>query len=171
MSQFHVTDPQGNLPLQHEFSLSDVPSEMIYKLAVGLEEPDAVASYFGIPEDKWAHMKEWPPLVKAVLAERSKLQDEGVTFKYKMRLLAEDSIEHAYRIAKSSNTPLPQVLEFAKLAAKLADMEPKTDRATTTAAGFVINIHTSTQTVSMTTQPAQTKSVDMIDVDAKEGDE
>ena len=145
MSQFHVTDASGNLPLQQEFSLADVPSEMIYKLAVGLEEPDGVAHFYGIPEDKWARMKEWPPLIKAVLAERSKLDAEGVTFKYKMRLLAEDSIEHAYKIAKSSNTPLPQVLEFAKLAAKLADMEPKQDRAATTGTGFVINPSTTKQ--------------------------
>lgn len=159
MSQFHV-----NLPLQHEFSLADVPSEMIYKLAVGMEEPDDVAHFYGIPADKWEHMKAWPPLIKAVLAERSKLDAEGVTFKYKMRLLAEDSLEHAYKIAKSSNTPLPQVLEFAKLAAKLADMEPKQDRSGAAGPGFTISINLPGQTVNL----SATKSVDVIDVEAKD---
>jgi hypothetical protein len=164
MTQFHVTDTMGNLPMQSDLTLADIPSEMVYKLAVGLEEPDHIAEFYGVPEEKWTHLKAWPPLLKAVMAERSKLEAEGVTFKYKMRLLAEDSIEHAYRIAKSSNTPLPQVLEFAKLAAKLADMEPRQDRNVASGPGFSININLGGQTVSLSaTKPLP--PADVIDVE------
>jgi hypothetical protein len=55
--------------------------------------------------------------------------------------LVYDVFEQAYKFAKSSETSLLQKLEFVKLGAKLADMEPKQNSQVQAGPGFSIVIN------------------------------
>jgi hypothetical protein len=72
---------------------------------------------------------------------KQNMKKSGFTFKVKARVLTEDVFEQAYKFAKSSETSLLQKLEFVKLGAKLADMEPKQNSQVQAGPGFSIVIN------------------------------
>lgn len=118
-----------------------IPSEMVAEIAAGLEEPKDIAFRYGIVGTAWEDLKKWVPFQNAVAAQRAEYEKSGFTFKVKARVLTEDVFEQAYKFAKSSETSLLQKLEFVKLGAKLADMEPKQTTQTAAGPGFSIVIN------------------------------
>lgn len=118
-----------------------IPSEMVAEIAAGLEEPKDIAFRYGIVGTAWEDLKAWVPFQNAVAAQKAEYEKSGFTFKVKARVLTEDVFEQAYKFAKSSETSLLQKLEFVKLGAKLADMEPKPTAQTAAGPGFSIVIN------------------------------
>lgn len=119
----------------------DVPQELILAIAIGLEEPEELASRYGFQGDRWERLKTWKPFTDAVAKQRSELEQSGVTFKIKAKALTEDVFEDAYKIARSNDATLMQKLEFIKLGAKLGDMEPKASTQVQAGPGFSITIN------------------------------
>jgi hypothetical protein len=118
-----------------------IPSEMVAEIAAGLEEPKDIAFRYGIVGQAWEDLKAWVPFQNAVAAQKAEYEKSGFTFKVKARVLTEDVFEQAYKFAKSSETSLLQKLEFVKLGAKLADMEPKQNSQVQAGPGFSIVIN------------------------------
>ena len=134
-----------------------VPSEMVAEIAAGLEEPKDIAMRYGIAGQAWDDLKNWTPFQNAVAAQKAEYQKSGFTFKVKARMLTEDVFEDAYKRARSSDATLLQKLEFVKLGAKLADMEPKNTQAAPTGPAFSITINmgdesTKPKTIDITPQ-------------------
>jgi hypothetical protein len=119
----------------------DVPQELILGIAVGMEDPDEVASRYGFDGARWERLQKWKPFNDAVAKQRSELEASGMTFRIKAKALTEDVFEDAYKIARSNDATLLQKLEFIKLGAKLGDMEPKTNTAIASGPGFSITIN------------------------------
>lgn len=130
-------------PLRPDQPLSlEVPQEMVVAIATGMEEPADIASRYGFEGHKWQQLKKWKPFLDAVAAQRAELEANGMTFKIKAKVLTEDVFEDAYKIARSNDATLLQKLEFIKLGAKLADMEPKNNSAQVAQGpGFSISIN------------------------------
>jgi len=133
-----------------------VPSEMVAEIAAGLEEPRDIAFRYGIAGASWESLTKWVPFQNAVAAQKAEYEKSGFTFKVKAKVLTEDVFEHAYKIARSNDSTLLQKLEFIKVGAKLADMEPKANQAVASGPGFSI-------TINLGTQAPQTIDVDAID--------
>lgn len=144
-------------PLRPDQPLSlEVPQEMIVAIATGLEEPYEIAKRYGFDGHKWQQLKQWKPFLDAVAAQRAEFEQNGMTFKIKAKALTEDVFEDAYKIARSNDATLMQKLEFIKLGAKLADMEPKTNASQVAAGpGFSISINFSSQ------PPHMNKTIDI----------
>lgn len=119
----------------------DVPQELILAVAIGLEEPEEIASRYGFVGDRWEKLKNWKPFTDAVAKQRAELEVSGVTFKIKAKALTEDVFEDAYKIARGNDATLMQKLEFIKLGAKLGDMEPKASTQVQAGPGFSITIN------------------------------
>jgi hypothetical protein len=119
----------------------NVPSEMIAEIAAGLEDPKDIAFRYGIAGKVWTDLEKWVPFQNAVAAQKAEFEKSGYTFKVKAKVLTEDVFEDAYRIARANNTTLLQKLEFVKLGAKLADMEPKQNTQVQAGPGFSITIN------------------------------
>ena len=123
-----------------------IPSEMVAEIAAGLEEPKDIAFRYGIVGQGWEELKNWAPFQNAVAAQRAEYEKSGFTFKMKARLLTEDVFDQAYKFAKSTETSLLQKLEFVKVGAKLADMEPKNTAQAASGPAFSITINLADQT-------------------------
>lgn len=120
------------------------PQELILQCAMGLEEPEVIAERFGISGAEWDKLKGYKPFWLAVDKQRAELEASGLTFKLKAKALTEDVFEDAYRAARSVDATLMQKLEFIKLGARLADMEPKNNQQVASGPGFSISINFST---------------------------
>jgi hypothetical protein len=114
---------------------------MVAEIAAGLEEPRDIAFRYGIAGKAWDELQKWVPFQNAVATQKAEYEKNGFTFKVKAKVLTEDVFEEAYRHAKSNQSTLLQKLEFIKVGAKLADMEPKTNQAVANGPGFSITIN------------------------------
>lgn len=120
------------------------PQELILNIAIGMEEPAVIAARYGIEGDDWVKLQEYKPFQIAVEKQKAELEASGLTFRVKAKALTEDVFEEAYKIARSNDATLMQKLEFIKLGAKLADMEPKANTQVAAGPGFSISINFST---------------------------
>lgn len=118
-----------------------IPSEMVAEIAAGLENPRDIAFRYGIAGKAWDDLEKWVPFQNAVATQKAEFEKSGFTFKIKAKVLTEDVFEEAYRAAKSNNSTLLQKLEFVKVGAKLADMEPKNTAQVAAGPGFSITIN------------------------------
>jgi hypothetical protein len=121
----------------------DVPQELILTIAMGMEDPQAVAARYGFEGPRWDKLQEWKPFKDAVAQKIAELDTSGITFKIKAKALTEDVFEDAYKIARGNDATLLQKLEFVKLGAKLGDMEPKANAQVQAGPGFSITINLS----------------------------
>lgn len=131
------------LPVPYKPALS-ASQELILNIAMGMEEPSAIAARYGIEGDDWAKLQAYRPFQIAVEKQKAELEASGLTFRVKAKALTEDVFEEAYKIARSNDATLMQKLEFIKLGAKLADMEPKANTQVAAGPGFSISINFST---------------------------
>jgi hypothetical protein len=118
-----------------------IPSEMVAEIAKGMEEPKDIAFRYGFAGKVWEELRDWQPFQTAVAAQRAEFESSGYTFKIKAKILTEDVFEQAYKHARSQDATLLQKLEFVKLGAKLADMEPKQNSQAIAGPGFSIVIN------------------------------
>lgn len=132
--------------------------ELIMNIAIGMEEPEVLAARYGIEGEEWERLKEYKPFWMAVERQKAELEASGLTFKIKAKALTEDVFEDAYQIARSNDTTLLQKLEFIKLGAKLADMEPRANSQVASGPGFSISINFSTP------KPDMSKESEIIDI-------
>ena len=117
------------------------PQELILNIAIGMEEPAVIAARYGIEGDDWIRLQGYKPFQIAVEKQKAELEASGLTFRVKAKALTEDVFEEAYKIARSNDATLMQKLEFIKLGAKLADMEPKANTQVAAGPGFSISIN------------------------------
>lgn len=134
---------------------ANISQELIWHVAAGLEDPQEVAKRYGYDEAKWSAIKDHKPFVLAVEAQRAEFEANGFTFRNKMRLVSSDLAERLYIAARSSDTTVGQLHEIFKTVTRLADLEPKQEKAALEASGpqFSISINLSgapTQTIDIT---------------------
>lgn len=120
------------------------PQELILQVALGMEEPAEIAARYGFEGEAWEKLQAYRPFQIAVEKQKAELEASGLTFRVKAKALTEDVFEEAYKIARSNDATLMQKLEFIKLGAKLADMEPKANTQVAAGPGFSISINFST---------------------------
>ena len=142
----------------------DVPQELILGIAMGMEDPDEVASRYGFEGPKWDKLKAWKPFNDAVAKQRTEFETSGMTFRIKAKALTEDVFEDAYKIARSHESTLMQKLEFVKLGAKLGDMEPKQTAQVNAGPGFSITINMGDMSKKPQTIDMSAESVDEVKV-------
>lgn len=130
-------------------------------MAIGMEEPDQIASRYGFEGIEWRKLQTWKPFNDAVAKQKAELEQNGVTFRIKAKALTEDVFEDAYKIARSNDATLLQKLEFIKLGAKLGDMEPKASAQVASGPGFSI-------TINITDPPKKPEVVDVETVEQVE---
>ncbi len=130
-------------------------------MAIGMEEPDQIASRYGFEGIEWKKLQAWKPFNDAVAKQKAELEQNGVTFRIKAKALTEDVFEDAYKIARSNDATLLQKLEFIKLGAKLGDMEPKASAQVASGPGFSI-------TINITDPPKKPEVVDVQTVEQVE---
>lgn len=130
-------------------------------MAIGMEEPDQIASRYGFEGIEWRKLQAWKPFNDAVAKQKAELEQNGVTFRIKAKALTEDVFEDAYKIARSNDATLLQKLEFIKLGAKLGDMEPKASAQVASGPGFSI-------TINITDPPKKPEVVDVETVEKVE---
>jgi hypothetical protein len=134
-------------------SMVEIPPEMVFSIAMGLEDPTQIAERHGITGEKWQALQNWKPFQLAVSAQRAEFEKSGVTFRLKSAMKADMLADKLFVDAMSHETTILQRLEVLKTFAKLGNLEPKEDKTAANAPTFAISIDLGDRSIQLNTTP------------------
>lgn len=102
----------------------DVPAQLVWEVAAGLEDPAVVAERFGFTGLKWERLSQWGPFITAVQAQRSEFEKTGVTFRLKAGLMAEQMMDQMFKQAVSNDSTILQKLSVFNSLVDVAGLKP-----------------------------------------------
>ena len=102
----------------------DVPPQLIWECAAGLEDPDSIAARFGFTDAKWERLKQWPPFIHAVQNQRAEFERNGMTFRLKAGLMAEEMMSQMFKQAIANDTSIMQKLSVFNSLVDVAGLKP-----------------------------------------------
>lgn len=102
----------------------DVPPQLIWECAAGLEDPDSIAARFGFVDAKWERLKQWPPFIHAVQNQRAEFERNGMTFRLKAGLMAEEMMSQMFKQAIANDTSIMQKLSVFNSLVDVAGLKP-----------------------------------------------
>jgi hypothetical protein len=144
-------------------SMVEVPPEMVVAIAMGLEEPDVIASRHGFAGEKWAKLQAWKPFLDTVATQRTEFEKSGLSFRIKAAMKADLLADKLFVDAMGNDVTLMQRMEATKLFAKLGNLEPKEEKSAQAGTTFAISIDLGDRSVSLNAQ----KAPDVIDIEPK----
>lgn len=122
----------------------DVPPQLVWECAAGLEDPDSIAARFDFVGPKWERLKQWPPFIHAVQAQRAEFERNGMTFRLKAGLMAEEMMSQMFKQAIANDSSIMQKLSVFNSLVDVAGLKPDkkaVDTNVQTAPKFSITIN------------------------------
>lgn len=120
---------------------SPIPPLALYEIALDIQELDDIAFRHSLDLNQLKGLLENPSIKQRINALRAELQTNGAIFRAKCAVVAEDMLTEAYKKAADSDASFAVKMELLKIAAKLADLEPKPNQNLAAGAGFSITIN------------------------------
>lgn len=102
----------------------DVPPQLVWECAAGLEDPDSIAARFSFTDAKWERLKQWPPFIQAVQQQRAEFERNGMTFRLKAGLMAEEMMSQMFKQAIANDTSIMQKLSVFNSLVDVAGLKP-----------------------------------------------
>lgn len=122
----------------------DIPPQLVWECAAGLEDPVSVAARFGFEGDKWERLAQWPPFITAVQNQRAEFERNGMSFRLKAGMMAEEMMSMMFKQAISMDSTILQKLSVFQALTDVAGLKiPKNADVNTNAApkfSITINI-------------------------------
>ena len=103
----------------------DVPPQLVWECAAGLEDPAVIASRFGFEGEKWERLAAWQPFINAVTQQRAQFDKEGITFRLKAGLMAEQMMDQMFKQAVSNDSTILQKLSVFQSLVDVAGLKPE----------------------------------------------
>lgn len=140
------------------------PTQLIHDLAAGVEPSDVLQTKHNVPKTLWDQLAKDPFFQRQVDAKRAELKRDGVTFRYKAALMAEDLLEDIFIGAKSTEVGFQGKLDTIKFLAKVGNLEPKEEKNVVAPTGFSITINLGGNKVTL----GQTNTIDVTPTEIEE---
>jgi hypothetical protein len=122
----------------------DIPPQLVWECAAGLEDPVLIAARFGFEGDKWERLSQWPPFITAVQAQRAEFDRSGITFRLKAGLMADEMMSQMFKQAISNDSTILQKMSVFNSLVDVAGLKPDKKQAevsTNAAPKFSITIN------------------------------
>ena len=102
----------------------DIPPQLVWECAAGLENPADVAARFGFEGDKWERLSQWPPFILAVQSQRAEFERNGMTFRLKAGLMADEMMAQMFKQAISTDSTILQKMSVFNSLVDVAGLKP-----------------------------------------------
>lgn len=100
-----------------------VDPKLVFEIAMGVERPMVLFKRYGYTEDQALALTSNELFNRQVESKASELKAQGLIFKVKAALAAEDIMEDVYVGAKDPETPFSQKLDALKFFSKAAGVD------------------------------------------------
>lgn len=131
-------------------NLTRTNPNVIVELAMGMEAPLSVLARYGYNPEQAGTLLSNEFIQRQIEAKRAELKSQGIVFKTKALMAAEDILEDVYVEAKMQETPLPQKLDALKFFAKAAGVDQVAQTSGGAGGGFNITINLGDKSVTLT---------------------
>jgi hypothetical protein len=125
-------------------STLDIPAQLVWECAARLEPPEKIAERFGITGKAWERLSQWEPFISAVQKQSAEFDKNGVTFRLKAGLMAEQVMDQMFKQAVGMDVSLLQRLNVFNALVDVAGLKPDKKQLTDqndTAPKFSITIN------------------------------
>lgn len=102
----------------------DVPPQLVWECAAGLEDPAVIASRFGFEGEKWERLSQWGPFITAVQTQRAEFDRNGMTFRLKAGMMAEEMMGQMFKQAMASDSTILQKMSVFNSLVEVAGLKP-----------------------------------------------
>jgi hypothetical protein len=116
------------------------PVTLPVELALGEEKPADICAAYEITRDQFSKIIQNPVFQKAYLDAQKMLQQEGMSYRIKARMQAEELLKTSWNLIHSSFTPASVKAQLIIHTAKVAGLEPKEGAATSVPLNIQINL-------------------------------
>jgi hypothetical protein len=96
-----------------------------YSIALGLSSPSEVIAKYGLTMEQGKALIAMPGFVATVKKYRDEISTQGVSFRLKAKIQAEDLLTHSYVLATDPEVPAAVRADLIKWTAKMAGLEPE----------------------------------------------
>lgn len=117
------------------------PLTLPMELALGIDTVKNICQSYGIEKAEWDVLREDPLFVRAVTAALKSLEREGMSFRIKARIQAEELLKTSWNLIHGQEVPAAVKADLIKSTVKWADYEPKPNVPGAAGAGFSISIN------------------------------
>lgn len=107
------------------FELTPWDTRFCFDIALGIDSTEEVLKRYGVDP---ATYEEWcnnPVFTRTISELQRYIRDNGLSFKAKARIQAEDLLDVAYKLTYSPDTPANVRADLIKWIAKMGELEPK----------------------------------------------
>jgi hypothetical protein len=111
----------------------DIPPQLVWECAAGVEDPAMVAARFGFEGTAWERLSQWPPFITAVQTQRAEFERNGMTFRFKAGLMAEEMMGQLFKQAIGVDSTILQKLSVFNSLVDVAGLKPDKKAVDTTA--------------------------------------
>lgn len=128
------------LELSRDPSQLGFPPMLPIELALRLDTPQKICQAYNITKDEFAAIAKHPVFIKSYQEAVEALKTDGVSFKMKARMQAEDYLATAYAMVKNANTSDAVRADLIKATTRWAGYDAK-ENAAAGGTGFNIQIN------------------------------
>jgi len=104
------------------------PPDFLLELALGLEPTQDIMDRYGVTPLQLQQWYEHPVFKKELTELQKRISDEGLSFKLKSRVQAEQYLKEIHKVMTDRATPPNVKLEILRSLAKWAGFEPKEEK-------------------------------------------
>lgn len=140
----------SDMPAVTGVNITRTNPNVIVELAMGMEAPLSVLARYGYNPEQAGALLSNEFIQRQIEAKRAELKSQGIVFKTKALMAAEDILEDVYVEAKAQDTPLPQKLDALKFFAKAAGVDQVAQTSGAAGGGFNITINLGDKSVTLT---------------------
>lgn len=114
---------------------------LVYELALGLEDAHEIFPRYNYTAEQALALASKPVFVATYKEYRKYISEQGLSFKAKARMQAEDLLTHAYEMATDKETPAAVRFDIIQWTAKMGELAPKESKGDVPGGGsFSLNL-------------------------------
>ena len=106
-------------------ALMGYPAMLPMELAMGTDTPDNIFAGYGLTQDEALKLLADPNFTKALASATEQLKEEGMSFKVKAKLQAEELLKKSWLLIHDPTTPHSVRADLIKSTVRWAGLEPK----------------------------------------------
>lgn len=114
------------------------PPTLPIELALKTASPAELRIEYGYTDEEWQALRENPTFLKELAGACELVRQEGMSFKLKAKLIAEENLKEVFRMTRDPACP-PQVRgKLIELTARWAGFDPRTNGEEAAGAGALV---------------------------------
>lgn len=113
---------------------------LAYELALGIDDAHEIFPRYNFTREQAIVLCSKAVFIATVKEYKAYINANGLSFKVKARMQAEDLLTHSYEMATDTDTPAAVRADLIKWTAKMGELEPKTATDGQGGGNFVLNL-------------------------------